>query len=340
MEDSIKYEISFIIPVFNGQDTIVRCLESIYSSGLSTSRFQVIVIDDCSTDNTAAIVNEFALNHANLTLLHQPKNHRQGAARNLGIKTAQGAYIMFVDADDIVEAEISDALEKAFSLRVDMLWCQWRRQVKPNGEFEVVKSTMDYDAIIKGLDFCERYYDMMIYGGPCTYLYKSSFLNSLNIAFVEDRRMEDVDWVEKHLFYCQQIACCRAIVYSYFYNEGSTLHSFSAERDADTIMYCIRRLQFADKVESLAGLFSNKVKEYSFGWINYVFSFRHMTRHNAGSLYSLYRNLEKGSLSYLRKYHWKFYTRFCITYPLLTSILMTFISPIASMARFIHHKIS
>lgn len=338
MEKINKYEISFIIPVYNGQDTIVRCLDSIYNSRLSEHRFEVIVIDDCSTDKTVTVVDDYATHHTNLSLFCQPENHRQGAARNLGIKEAKGMYIMFVDADDTVEAGISVALDNANSLQADMLWCQWRRQIKPNGEFEVVKSTIDYDTILKGIDFCERYYDMMVYGGPCTYLYKSSFLNSLNIAFVEDRRMEDVDWVEKHLFYCQRLACSHAIIYSYFHNEGSTLHSFSAERDADTLMYCIRRLQFADIVEPLAGSFSKRVREYAFGWINYVFSFRHMTRHNARSLFSLYQNLEKGSLSYLRKYDWKLYTRLCITRPILTSIMIAFVSPFARVARIIHHR--
>ena len=324
--------------MYNGQDTIIRCLDSIYSSRLSEYRFEVIVIDDCSTDKTVTVVDDYAIHHTNLSLFCQPENHRQGAARNIGIKKAQGAYIMFVDADDTVEAGISVALENASSLQVDMLWCQWRRQSKPNGEFELVESTMDYKTILNGIEFCDRYYEMMVYGGPCTYLYSSSFLNSLDIAFVEDRRMEDVDWVEKHLFYCKRLACTQAVVYSYFYSEGSTLHSFSAERDADTIMYCIRRLQFADKVESPAGNFSFKVKEYSFGWINYVFSFRHMTRHNARSLYSLYRNLEKGSLSYLCKYDWRLYTRLCITHPILTNIMIAFVSPFARVARIIHHK--
>lgn len=82
-------DISFIIPVFNGQKTIKRCLDSIYHIGISSNSFEVLVIDDCSTDFTTTIVDEYASHHSNLVLIRQTSNHRQGAARNRGISLAR-----------------------------------------------------------------------------------------------------------------------------------------------------------------------------------------------------------------------------------------------------------
>ena len=82
--------VSFIIPAYNAADTIVRCLESIYGLSLKRDEFEVIVIDDCSTDNTCEIVSKYQSQHPNITLLKQPKNNRQGAARNRGVKVAEG----------------------------------------------------------------------------------------------------------------------------------------------------------------------------------------------------------------------------------------------------------
>ena len=61
--------ISFIIPAYNASGTIVRCLDSIYALPIEESDYEVIVIDDCSTDNTVEIVKQFAVKHPNLLLL-------------------------------------------------------------------------------------------------------------------------------------------------------------------------------------------------------------------------------------------------------------------------------
>lgn len=75
---------SFIIPAYNASMTIVRCLDSIYKLSLNENEYEVLVIDDCSIDNTVEIVEGYAKRRTNITLLRQLENHRQGAARNRG----------------------------------------------------------------------------------------------------------------------------------------------------------------------------------------------------------------------------------------------------------------
>lgn len=105
--------ISFIIPAYNASQTINRCLDSIYSLLIPRTDFEVIVIDDCSHDDTATLVENYALSHENLILLHQNENHRQGAARNRGLKVAKGRFIAFVDSDDTIEVGVVKALSMA-----------------------------------------------------------------------------------------------------------------------------------------------------------------------------------------------------------------------------------
>ena len=88
--------ISFIIPAFNASQTIVRCLDSIYSLVIPETEYEVIVIDDCSNDDTVTVIESYALSHENLTLLRQSENHRQGAARNRGLEIAKGQYIFYL----------------------------------------------------------------------------------------------------------------------------------------------------------------------------------------------------------------------------------------------------
>ncbi len=98
--ENTEISISVIIPVFNGEKLIDRCLNSIVHQNTS-AKIEIIIIDDGSTDNSVEIINEFS---ENLILLQQ-KNQGPAAARNKGIEAASGKYLAFLDADDYWEPE-------------------------------------------------------------------------------------------------------------------------------------------------------------------------------------------------------------------------------------------
>ena len=112
---------SVIVPAYNAQATLRRCLDSIYSLPVPEEEFEVIVIDDCSVDGTLAVLQEYGRGHAGLTVLLQPQNHRQGAARNRGLSLASGEWIVFLDSDDELAAGVIPALERAERDRLDMV---------------------------------------------------------------------------------------------------------------------------------------------------------------------------------------------------------------------------
>lgn len=92
--------ISFIIPIYNAEPYLVRCIHSVLKQTTSEP-LQVILVDDGSTDNSLAIAQEAAREEKRLVVLRQP-HAGQSAARNLGLKHAQGEYVAFVDADDTI----------------------------------------------------------------------------------------------------------------------------------------------------------------------------------------------------------------------------------------------
>jgi len=94
-------EISVIIPAYNAQNTIIPCLDSIMSQD-GAQDFQIIVINDGSTDETGKIVQEYRYNRPNIELANMPRNRGISATRNNGMRMATGRFISFVDADDIV----------------------------------------------------------------------------------------------------------------------------------------------------------------------------------------------------------------------------------------------
>ena len=94
-------KLSIIIPAYNVEDYIPLCLESIYEQKTPENDFEVIVVNDGSTDNTAKVVNSFQEKHSNLILLKQT-NQGASAGRNNGLKHAKGELIWFVDSDDTI----------------------------------------------------------------------------------------------------------------------------------------------------------------------------------------------------------------------------------------------
>lgn len=93
--------LSVIIPLYNNARFLRQCVESLYKQGIDDPCFEVIIVDDGSTDGGEILADKIALEHDNIKVLHQ-KNAGPGAARNTGMAIARGEYIHFVDADDFL----------------------------------------------------------------------------------------------------------------------------------------------------------------------------------------------------------------------------------------------
>ncbi len=108
-------KISVIIPAYNIEDLITRCLESVYNQTYPGELLEIIVVDDGSTDGTLTKIQEFASgnqNGAEIKVIHQ-ENGGSSAARNHGLSVATGDYIGFVDADDYIDERMYEVLMNA-----------------------------------------------------------------------------------------------------------------------------------------------------------------------------------------------------------------------------------
>ena len=87
--------LSIVIPVYNGlSNDLSKCLDSIWGQSLPKELYEVICIDDCSTDDTRSWLKEQQKKHSNLVVIENEKNIRQGGSRNKGVRAAKGKYIV------------------------------------------------------------------------------------------------------------------------------------------------------------------------------------------------------------------------------------------------------
>lgn len=103
-----RYLISIIIPVYNGEDTVFSCVNSVLQQ--SYKNIEIIIIDDGSDDGTYAVCKEKFLNENKVKIYRQKENRGVSAARNKGLALAQGDYIIFCDADDTMQENMLEVL--------------------------------------------------------------------------------------------------------------------------------------------------------------------------------------------------------------------------------------
>ena len=114
-------QISIIVPIYNVENYVLLSLESIYKQGLDEESFEVILINDGSTDKSMEIIADFILHHKNIIVINQ-ENQGLSVARNNGIAHARGEYILMPDSDDLlIENSLPTLLDLAIKNQADLV---------------------------------------------------------------------------------------------------------------------------------------------------------------------------------------------------------------------------
>lgn len=310
--------ISLVVPAFNASQTITRCLDSVYALPLNENEFEVLAVDDCSTDNTVEVLEEYQKNHPNLTLYRQSENHRQGAARNIGVAKATGDFIVFSDSDDEVAEGLLQAVKMAVDRQLDMVAM---RSVEVTSEGKVdCETCLPYEAetVFSGVTLQTEHPFWTT--APWAYVYRRSFLTSVNYPFVEDMLYEDSDFVNIHLYHAQRMAYCDVCGYRAHQNVVSTTHTISYKHLADYALLGTRMLAFYESLPDKTTKYADSILEG--GSYNIMMSFRKLYRlKSLKEIRAFYARLDahydRQRLRGYRKpaYCWTWWTRLCINAP-------------------------
>ena len=185
--------LSIVIPVYNGlSNGLPKCLDCIWEQSLDKDSYEVICIDDCSTDTTRSWLKEQQKGHDNLVVIENEKNIRQGGARNKGVKAAKGQYICFIDQDDYYHNEsvtqVYNHLKKS-DLEILIVDCAYQ---SPWKESNTLQHNFPHREVMTGDEQIER---NSIPYAPWKFVFQRSLMVDNNLFFAENERIEDVDWV-------------------------------------------------------------------------------------------------------------------------------------------------
>lgn len=144
----MKEKVSIIIPCYNVENLISRCLDSIFAQDTALVDFEVICVDDKSTDGTLALLLDYEKAHSeNMVVIPLEENGKQGRARNIALDYASGAYVMYVDADDMIAPDMLARLyETLVQYQCDVAECNYKAFAADNDITAEVKGDVEvYD---------------------------------------------------------------------------------------------------------------------------------------------------------------------------------------------------
>lgn len=233
-------KLSFIVPVYNVAPYLRKCVDSLLAQDYDD--YEIILVDDGSTDESGVICDEYAsrsfvnsFTHSLVTVrvIHQP-NAGLSAARNAGIKCADGNYLCFVDSDDYWEPNVLGGLmEQIERDNLDVLRFKYQHvRLKKEGQYEVFNPYKqspyrddDYSVeVTDGLSFLNTRMGTACYA-VMFILRRDLLINSLTHSFInsftEGIYFEDTDWTPRMLTKAQRVASTDTIVYNYLVRQGS-----------------------------------------------------------------------------------------------------------------------
>ena len=204
--------LSIIVPVFNGEKKIGRCLESLLI--LEEDFMEFIIVNDGSTDDTRNICEKYVQKDHRFRLINQ-KNAGVSKARNTGISLAQGKYIGFVDADDELTSDYNEIVKIIKKTESDFFAFEHYVQTETNLE-KRVRNIFSY-----GENEVNTLYENFLSGTlSCVWnnVYKASIINNYNIQFPDDMDMgEDTEFNARYIKYCQNAFYIEKAGYKYYF---------------------------------------------------------------------------------------------------------------------------
>ena len=231
--------LSVIIPVYNVENYLNECLDSVTSQTLED--MEIICIDDGSTDNSPYILKEYLKKDKRIKIITK-ENGGQATARNLGIKEAQGEYIAFVDSDDFIEPTMFEKLyTKSKDNNLDIAMCKiatydnQTEEIKDNVWYYMLGVFRDFDKdIFNHKD--TREFTCHIAVTPYNKIYKTTLLKENNILFPEGLIFEDEKFFYDTYLKAKRVSIVDEFLYYYRINrKGSTVDTIKDNDFSDIV---------------------------------------------------------------------------------------------------------
>ena len=264
----MENKVSIIVPVYNTENQIRYCLDSILNQ--TYKNLEIIVVDDGTKDNAGIIAEEYSKKDDRIIVIHQ-ENQGLSAARNTGLNAATGDYISFVDSDDVLKKDfyeyMIDVLKKedypeivqASFLRIDEDNIENVENIlEENEPEEEIKTMSNIEALEKlyGADQLEYVKFVVVWNK----IYKKELYSSLR--FPKGRNHEDEYTTYKAIYAAKRIAYSNRLVYGYIQTKKSIMRVGISQKRIDDTLEAYRQVYSYFKENNLPEIESKAKRRY------------------------------------------------------------------------------
>lgn len=230
---------SIIIPVYNVEEYLEKCLDSAISQTLQD--IEIIVVNDESTDNSLNIIRTYAKKDSRIVVIDQ-KNRGLGGARNSGIEAARGEYLFFLDSDDYIAPETLETLyHHAKEHDLDMVIFNY---TKVDEEGRPIITTDFGNAILSKDEAFRKILSLKTSPMACNKLYKKYLFADFNIRYPEKFLHEDINIAYKLGWHAEKVGFIDKSFYYWLTRTGSITQKFTFDHINDVISSLLQMKQF------------------------------------------------------------------------------------------------
>ena len=236
-------KISVIIPIYNVEQYLAKCLDSLVNQTLKD--IEIICVNDCSTDNSLSIIEDYASKDNRIKIIDLKENSGAAVARNKGLEIAEGEYLGFVDPDDYVDLNFYEELyKKAIEDEADIVKAALKIM-----DIEGKKTISQLNNIIKKsnnkFDFSHEWW--------CA-IYKKKLIDENNIVFPNEcRKAQDIVFLNRCLIFSKKLSLIDNVFYYYIKREGSLDSSKLKESSFNSALLAVNII-----LEEINNAFENK----------------------------------------------------------------------------------
>lgn len=227
----LPIKISVIVPCYNVECFVERCVESIIHQTIGRDKLEIILVNDASTDNTYQVLLELEQQYPEqILVINCTENGRQGRARNIGLSYASGEYITFVDSDDLIDLTMLEKLAIGL-LKFDAQIAECEIQTFSNID-EIKPSIGAHNTDCAQLFLVESEEESKVFFVNHAFdtavfrrLYRRDFIEETYLSFPEQIFMEDIYFTQLAMIYCRSMYKVNQPLYYYYQNTNATMLS-------------------------------------------------------------------------------------------------------------------
>lgn len=263
---AMKKLISIIIPCYNVEKYIGRCVQSLVNQTIGIDNLELVFVNDASTDSTLECLSEWEKQYPeSIMVIDCEENHKQGAARNIGLQYAGADYIGFVDSDDYVSEDMYEKLyEKVEEYHCDVAAGLFVREEKDGTIVMEAEPKANGDKLVRigTVEDRKRFLQEGLTGGVWSKIYRKSLILDNGIYFPEDILYEDNYWGAFLNCVISSYYIINEPYYHYMVNEESTIMKKDATHHLDRLVIELMKVEEYKK-RGLFEVFHDEI-EYAF----------------------------------------------------------------------------